>query len=254
MKLSELEFSQFQRNYQESSAAQGYYKSRNLSEKILDNNLIGFCPPYSRYEFSHLRGRLIVPIRNVYGELIAMAGRQIPQLKDLTVQAMWDTYGDKPAQCQNKIEKWIRGKWINEPYQKNKNLFFLDVAKNQARSKNYLLFTEGYFDVYSFYDKGLENVVALCGTSISEYQIALASRYCDNIVLLMDGDEPGSIASSKAAEKISELGLNVIQVFLPPGMDPDDYARENDIDQLDSKILEMIESKKTKLYIRVNNG
>ena len=135
MKLSELEFSQFQRNYQESSAAQGYYKSRNLSEKILDNNLIGFCPPYSRYEFSHLRGRLIVPIRNVYGELIAMAGRQIPQLKDLTVQAMWDTYGDKPAQCQNKIEKWIRGKWINEPYQKNKNLFFFRCSEKSSKKQ-----------------------------------------------------------------------------------------------------------------------
>jgi DNA primase len=254
MNVSELEFSQFQRNYHESSLAQGYYKTRNLSQKLIEKNLIGFCPPYSRYEFSHLRGRLIVPIRNVYGDLIAMAGRQIPELKDLTVQAMWDSYGDKPAQCQNKIEKWIRGKWINEPYQKNKNLFFLDIAKTSARHKNYLLFTEGYFDVYSFYDKGLENVVAICGTAISEYQIALASRYCDNIVLLMDGDEPGFIASTKAAEKIKELGLNVIQIFLPPGIDPDDFARENDVDFLDKKILEMIESKKSKLYIRVNNG
>ena len=99
-----------------------------------------------------------------------------------------------------------------------------------------------------------ENVVALCGTSISEYQISLASRFCDNIVLLMDGDEPGFIASTKAAEKITELGLNAIQIFLPPGMDPDDFARENDVDFLDTKIQEMIESKKTKLYIRVNNG
>ena len=142
MNVSELEFSQFQRNYHESSLAQQYYKTRNLSQKLIDQNLIGFCPPYSRYDFSHLRGRLIVPIRNVYGDLIAMAGRQIPELKDLTVQAMWDSYGDKPAQCQNKIEKWIRGKWINEPYQKNKNLFFLDIAKTSARHKNYLLFQQ----------------------------------------------------------------------------------------------------------------
>jgi len=254
MKQYDLEFSQFQRNYLESTVAQQYYKSRNLSQKILDNGLVGFCPPYSRYEFSHLRGRLIVPIRNVYGDLIAMAGRQIPELKDLTVQAMWDSYGDKPAQCQDKIDKWIKGKWINEPYQKNKNLFFLDKAKHKAREKNYLLVTEGYFDVYSFYDQGLENIVAICGTAISEYQIVLASRYCDNIVLLMDGDEPGFIASNKAAEKIQELGLNAIQVFLPPGKDPDDFARENDVDFLDQKIQEMIESKKTKLYIRVSNG
>lgn len=254
MNSFELNYNQFLRNYNENKVVQEYFKTRNLSNKIIEDNLVAFCPSYSRYEFPLLKGRLIVPIKDVHGNFIALAGRQIPELKDQTVQAFWDLYGHEPAKCADKINKWAKGKWINEPYQKNKNLFFLDIAKHQARNKNYLLFTEGYFDVYSFYDKGLENVVALCGTSISEYQIALASRYCDNIALLMDGDEPGFIASNKAAEKITELGLNAIQIFLPPGMDPDDYARENDVDFLDAKIQEMIESKKTKLYIRVNNG
>ena len=75
------------------------------------------------------------------------------------------------SKCADKINKWNKGKWINEPYQKNRNLFFLDIAKTMARQKNYLILTEGYFDVYSFYDNGLENVVALCGTAISDQQI-----------------------------------------------------------------------------------
>jgi len=67
----------------------------------------------------------------------------IPDLKEQTVQAFWDLYGHEPAKCADKINKWNKGKWINEPYQKNKNLFFLDIAKTMARQKNYLILTEG---------------------------------------------------------------------------------------------------------------
>lgn len=245
----ELNYNQFLRNYKENNVVQQYFKSRNLSNKITNNNLIAFCPSYSRYEFSLLKGRLIVPIKDVHGNIIALAGRQIPELKEQTVQAFWDLYGHEPAKCADKINKWNKGKWINEPYQKNKNLFFLDIAKNMARQKNYLILTEGYFDVYSFYDNGLENVVALCGTAISDYQVALASRYCDNLVVVMDADDAGKIASEKVVNKIEELGLNAIRLFLPMGMDPDDFAQNYEVSSLDETIQKMIESGKKTLYI-----
>ncbi len=123
-----------------------------------------------------------------------------------------------------------------------------------ARQKNYLILTEGYFDVYSFYDNGLENVVALCGTAISDHQIALASRYCDNLVVLMDGDDAGKIASQKVVNKIEELGLKAIRIFLPPGMDPDDFVQKYDVSLLDETILKMIDSGKKTLNIRAENG
>ena len=254
MNSFELNFNQFLRNYNENKVVQEYFKTRNLSNKIIENNLIAFCPSYSRYEFPLLKGRLIVPIKDVHGNFIALAGRQIPELKDQTVQAFWDLYGHEPAKCADKINKWTKGKWINEPYQKNKNLFFLDVAKNMARQKNYLIITEGYFDVYSFYDNGLENVVALCGTAISDHQVALASRYCDNLIVVMDADDAGKIASEKVVKKIEELGLNAVRLFLPKGMDPDDFAQKFEVSFLDETIQRLIDSGKKTLTIRAENG
>ena len=254
MNSFELNYNQFLRNFGENKTVQDYFKTRNLSKKIIENNLVAFCPSYSRYEFPLLKGRLIVPIKDVHGNFIALAGRQIPELKDQTVQAFWDLYGHEPAKCSDKINKWTKGKWINEPYQKNKNLFFLDVAKTMARQKNYIILTEGYFDVYSFYDNGLENVVALCGTAISDHQVALASRYCDNLVVVMDADDAGKIASEKVVKKIEELGLNAVRLFLPKGMDPDDFAQKFEVSFLDETIQRLIDSGKKTLTIRTENG
>jgi DNA primase len=247
----ELSFNQFVRNFKENTSAKDYYKSRGLSRKLVDENLIGFCPSYSRYSFPLLKGRLIVPVKDPYGKIIALAGRQIPELEEATTQALWESWVDEPAKSQDRINKWKKGKWINEPYQKSRNLFFLDIAKEEILIKNYVILMEGYFDVLSFHDKGLSNVCAICGTSISEYQIVLASRFCDNIVVLMDSDFAGRTASKKISSKIEELGLNPIRVYLPTGMDPDDFARNYDVSFLDESIKKLIEQGKQEIYIQV---
>lgn len=249
MSNREINYDQFVRNFYENTSAQKYYKSRKLSKKLIDQNLIGFCPVYSRYEFPLLRGRLIVPIFDVHNNLLAMAGRQIPDLIEKTVDGLWDTYKSEPSKAQDRISKWNKGKWINEPYQRNKNLFFLNKAKHSARIKNYLLFVEGYFDVYSFFDNGIENVVALCGTSISDYQVALASRYCDNFVIILDSDDAGNIAARKSIQKIEDLGFNAFQVVLPQNMDPDDFAESFDLNFLDKSIKDMIDNGNKKIII-----
>lgn len=251
MESKELFYQQFVRNLNENTAAQKYFKTRRLSKNILKENLIGFCPIYSRYTFPLLRGRLIVPIRNVYGDTIALAGRQIPSIKDDLISAFWETFGEEPAKCQDRISKWEKGKWINEPYTKAKNLFFLDKSKNFVREKNYIILVEGYFDAYSLYDNDVRNVAAICGTSISEFQISLASRFCDNIVILMDSDFAGKTASNKIALKITEMGLKAYKVYLPVGMDPDDFASNYDISFLDKVIQNMITESKKELYIGI---
>ena len=82
MENKELSFQQFVRNLNENTLAQKYFKTRGLSKQIVKEELVGYCPAYSRYSFPLLRGRLIVPIRDVYGQTIALAGRQIPSIKD----------------------------------------------------------------------------------------------------------------------------------------------------------------------------
>ena len=215
------------------------------------NNLLGYCSPHSRYIFPLLKGRLIVPINDVNGNILAMAGRQIPSMAETTVKSFWDSFGNEPAKCEDKISKWKRGKWINEPYQKTRNLFFLDKAKYQAMRKNYLILVEGYFDVYSFYDNGYENTSALCGTSISEYQISLASRYCDHLVIVMDSDDAGKIASEKILNKIKENGVSCKRVLLPQGMDPDDFAQKYDLSFLDESIKDMISTGQQDLLVKI---
>lgn len=251
MSDKELSFQQFIRNLSENKTAQEYYLSRGLSKKLVRQNLIGFCPIYSHYTFPLLRGRIILPIRDVYGNTIALAGRQIPDLKESLIKALWESYGHEPAKCQDRITKWSKGKWINEPYSKAKNLYFLDVSKNEIAKKNYIVLVEGYFDVLSFYDNGVCNIAALCGTAITDHQIALASRFCDNIVVIMDADGPGKIAAKKIVDKVTEWGLNAFTVFLPFGMDPDDFARKYDMSFFDNAITNMIENDKKELYINV---
>ena len=117
--------------------------------------------------------------------------------------------------------------------------------------KNYIILVEGYFDVYSLYDNGIKNVAAICGTSISEYQIALASRFCDNIVVLMDSDFAGKIAANKIVSKVEDLGLKAYKVYLPVGMDPDDFAKNYDTSFLDDSINSMIADSKKELYVGI---
>ena len=251
MSERDLNYNNFVRNLLESNIAKKYIKSRSLSSKLIKDELLGYCSPHSRYSFPLLKGRLIVPIRDVDGNTIALAGRQIPEVEETTIQSFWDNYGFEPAKCEDRINKWKRGKWINEPYQKTRNLFFLDKAKSEALRRNYLILVEGYFDVYSFYDNGYQNTCALCGTSISEYQIALAARYCDNIVLVMDSDDAGMIASEKIISKVKESSMNVKRILLPSGMDPDDFAKEYDISFLDESIKNLLGSKQQDLTVRI---
>lgn len=249
MENRQIIFDQFVREFSSNKHAKEYFYSRGLSNCLIDDNLIGFCPVQSRYQFSLLRGRLIVPIHDIYGNIIAMAGRQISSLKDAVVDSFWDTFSEEPSKCRDRISKWEKGKWINEPYQKTKNLFLLNKTKKYVAEKNYIILVEGYFDALSFYDNGVKNVSAICGTSISDYQISLALRYCDNICILMDSDNPGKIASSNIAQKIDNLGAKYLKIFLPLGYDPDDFSQKYDISFFDSTIENMLKNNKSELHI-----
>lgn len=241
-------FEQFKKNYSESQVAQNYFKSRQLSSNLFEENQIGYCPIYSRYDFPYFKGRLIVPIRNVHGDLIAMAGRQIPETFNQSIESLYETFKNADK-TQDKINKYTKGKWINEPYIRNRNLYFLDHSKQYVMENNYIILTEGYFDVLSFYNNGIKNVAALCGTSISDYQIALLSRFCDNIVVLMDSDYPGKTASLKIIDKIKKLGLNAYRIILPEGLDPDDFAKKYDISFLDKAIKNNIDNKSQDIIV-----
>lgn len=156
--------------------------------------------------WDRFRARVIFPIHNLSGRVIGYGGRILTSDKK------------KP-------------KYVNSPesdiYNKSKVLYGIYYAKSAIISKDNCLLVEGYTDVISLHQAGIENVVSSSGTSLTTDQIRLIKRYTSNITILYDGDEAGLKASFRGIDMILEQGMNVKIVLFPEGEDPDSYARNH---------------------------
>ncbi len=154
-------------------------------------------------KYDRFRGRVIFPIHNVSGKVVAFGARTLK--KD-----------DKP-------------KYLNSPesevYHKSKVLYGLYQARQAIRQHDNCYLVEGYTDVISLHQSDIENVVASSGTSLTTDQIRLISRFSQNITVLFDGDTAGVRASLRGIDMILEAGMNVRVVMFPEGEDPDSYSR-----------------------------
>ncbi len=154
---------------------------------------------YDRY-----RGRVMFPIHSFTGRVIAFGGRTLKNDKNVP-------------------------KYVNSPeseiYHKSNILYGLFFAKKAIRDEDNCYLVEGYADVLSVHQAGIENVVASSGTSLTVEQIRLIGRFTKNITILYDGDAAGIKASLRGLDMILEEGLNVKVVLFPDGHDPDSYVR-----------------------------
>ena len=154
---------------------------------------------YDRY-----RGRVMFPIHSFTGRVIAFGGRTLKSDKNVP-------------------------KYVNSPeseiYHKSNVLYGLYFAKKAIREEDNCYLVEGYADVLSVHQAGIENVVASSGTSLTVEQIKLISRFTQNITILYDGDAAGIKASLRGLDMILEQGLNVKVVLFPDGHDPDSFVR-----------------------------
>lgn len=154
---------------------------------------------YDRY-----RGRVMFPIHSFTGRVIAFGGRTLKSDKNVP-------------------------KYVNSPeseiYHKSNVLYGLYFAKKAIRDEDNCFLVEGYADVLSVHQAGIENVVASSGTSLTVEQIRLIGRFTKNITILYDGDAAGIKASLRGLDMILEEGLNVKVVLFPDGHDPDSYVR-----------------------------
>ena len=159
--------------------------------------------------YDAFRDRVMFPIHSESGKVIAFAGR--------TLQA--DLKG---------------AKYINSPeselFHKSDILYGLHLAKNTIVKENVCYLVEGYTDVISMHQAGVTNIVASCGTSLTEGHIKKIIRYTKNITVLFDGDAAGIKASLRSIEMILKQGMNVRVVLFPDGDDPDSFARKHDSD------------------------
>lgn len=244
-------FEQFSNNLIENVTVQTYLIERGFNIEFIKSGNLGFCSSYSKYMFPLLRGRIIVPINDCNGNLIALAGRQFSPFEDMTIQSFWDSFGSEPAKAQDRVSKWRKGKWLNEPYQKSKHLFNLDKAKNDIRKSNLVFIVEGYFDALILSCLGITNVVATCGTALSEHHLALLFRYCDQVVLMLDGDDAGILASEKMLEKINQNEMTGYRLVLPLKYDPDTFLLEFGVDVFKHTIERLLNNENRILNIKI---
>ena len=155
--------------------------------------------------FDLFRHRVIFPIHDLTGRVIAFGGRQL--IKD-----------DKSPKYLNSPE--------TEVYHKSNVLYGIFQAKKQIKNLNLCYLVEGYTDVVSLNQSGIENVVASSGTSLTEGQIKLIKRFTDNVTVLYDGDAAGIKASLRGIDLLLEQGMNVRCVRFPEGEDPDSYCKK----------------------------
>ncbi|MBT8218869.1 MAG: DNA primase, partial [Bacteroidia bacterium] len=155
-------------------------------------------------EFDFFRERVMFPIHNLSGKVIAFGGRTLKKDKKIP-------------------------KYINSPesaiYVKNKVLYGIYQSKTDIRKKDECLLVEGYTDVISLHQSGIQNVVASSGTSLTEGQIRLIKRNTENITVLYDGDLAGIKAALRGIDLILEQDMNVKVVLLPEDQDPDSYLK-----------------------------
>ncbi len=155
--------------------------------------------------FDRFAGRVMFPIHNVSGRVIAFGGRTL------------------------KTDKKV-AKYVNSPespiYHKSNVLYGIYFAKNKIVSNDNCLMVEGYTDVISMHQAGIENVVSSSGTSLTVEQIRLIKRYTKNITILYDGDAAGIKASFRGIDLVLEEGMNVKVVLFPEGDDPDSFSKK----------------------------
>jgi len=187
-------------------------------------------------KFDRFKGRVMFPIHSMSGRILGFGGRTLSL--------------DKKA-----------AKYLNSPesiiYHKSKILYGLYQAKQRIAKEDNCYLVEGYTDVISMWQSGIENVVASSGTALTADQIRLINRLTNNITVLFDGDAAGIRASIRGIDLILEQGMNVKVVAFPEGDDPDSFAKsrstEEIVDYLQSNAQDFIQFKTSLLLEETKN-
>lgn len=210
-----------------------YLKNRGLTDQTIRNWQLGFAPDDFHYlenflaksfkkediaaagliiksdrgdYFDRFRGRVMFPIHNMHGQVVGFTGRLLH-------------------------EKDGVGKYMNSPetpiYSKSRELFGLHQAKNLIRKENRAVVVEGNMDVITCHQSGFTQTVASSGTALTEPQLMILSRFCENLIFAFDADSAGAMATRRALELALNFNFNVKIVKLTEAKDPDELVRRS---------------------------
>lgn len=174
----------------------------------------GLCSRNDRGNlYDRFRGRVLFPVFTLSGKVVAFGGRTL------------------------KSDKTI-AKYVNSPessiYHKSSELYGLYQARRAIVQKNKCILVEGYMDVISMSQRGVENVVASSGTSLTDGQITLIHRFTQNVTVIYDSDPAGIKASLRGIDMLLAQGLNVKVLLLPEGDDPDSFAKAHSLEEIEA--------------------
>lgn len=235
--INEFAKNYFYQNLQESTEGKAvglsYFEERGFTKETIEKFQLGYCLNVSDdftkaalskgYSLSYLekvglvkskderyfdffRGRVLFPIQSISGRILGFGGRLLINDK-------------KVAKYYNSPESII--------YNKSEILYGLYFSKGEIVKYDECLLCEGYTDVISMHQSGIQNVVSSSGTSLTKEQVKLVKRYTKNLTILYDGDAAGIKASFRGIDLILEEGMNVKVVLFPDGEDPDSFAKKN---------------------------
>lgn len=190
----------------------GYSPDRNVLEALAHREgfntdiliELGLLGQGDHGVYDRFRGRVIYPVLNSAGKVVAFGGRDL---------------------------KGAKAKYINSPenpiYHKSNELYGLHQARGEMGRSDQCYLVEGYMDVIGMWQAGLRNVIASSGTALTESQIALIHRFTRNVTLVYDGDAAGIKASMRGIDMLLAQGMDIKVLLLPDGDDPDSFARKH---------------------------
>jgi DNA primase len=184
-------------------ALTAYLSSLGLSDELVEKSGLVLRDAEGKRRFDRFRRRIIFPIANESGKVVAFGGRAL---------------GDEPPKYLNSPETPI--------YTKGRVLYHLDRASNAIRKLDYAILVEGYMDTIAVASAGIENVVATCGTSLTEGQTRLLARYSRRVVVNYDPDSAGVAATQRSLDLLLEEGFEAKVLALESGLDPDSFVRK----------------------------
>lgn len=171
----------------------------------------------NNYLADRFRGRVMFPVHTLSGKVIAFGGRILKKAENT-------------------------GKYVNSPeseiYHKSNELYGIFFAKQAITKADCCYLVEGYTDVISMHQSGIENVVASSGTALTNGQIRLIHRFTDNVTVIYDGDAAGIKAALRGIDLLLEDGMNIKVILLPEGEDPDSFAKKRNAESLTQFIKE----------------
>jgi DNA primase len=185
---------------------------RGFTEEMIKKFELGYCPLDVNHE---VRGRIIIPFYDTYKKLIVISTRH--------------------------LDMKHKKRFLHEPFKKSFYVYGLYNAKNEIIKKNKVIIVEGEFDAISLHSNNLAMTVAICGSSLSLFQVAILSKYCSEFYLLFDGDKAGRSATKRAIDMYKEYGLSryisFFPVYLPDKTDPEEFVQKYGRKELINKMI-----------------